>query len=722
MASYEQFRGTGGSLYFLRHQDVLGGSERVRIELRDKVSGVVTGVVNLRPDMDYDIDYLQGRLLLSEPLSSTADDNLLVRSSGLGGDEAWLVVRYEFTPGFDELDAVAVGGQGQFWFNDHVKLGLTASNSEEGDADNSMNSADLTLRKSAETWLKMQAGRSEGLVSGLQRSDDGGFGFTGYDDLSFAEADAGAYRADVSVGVGDFLAGREGLATLYVQSLECRLLGPGACDGGGHRERRRNLLDAADDAREHRRQRRPADDRPGARNHGDRGECRVPVDGTHEAERGRPQRRSRRQLPGRAAHAGTGRAYGCRPAGQLRSGHVMDAATASCRTPSPPRATARTTGGWALEAPIASPNVCASTPKFPTAISGRAGALGSNYLYSESTNLYLNYALENERADNGLLMRRGNLVSGVKRRLSDSSSVYFEERYQDSGSATGLTHASGVSLAAGERWDLGANADVGTLTDSLTGAETDRVAGGVRIGYGFENVQFSSAVEYRIDEAEQLDTGITERTTWLLRNSIRYQLSPDWRLIGKLNHAVSESSLGEFYDGGYTEAVVGYAYRPVNNDRLNALAKYTYFSNVPTTDQITGQAVAAEFVQKSHIAAVDVSFDLTDRWTIGGKYAYRLGQMSLDREDPEFFDNSAHLALMRADWRFLEGWEGMLEVRALELPDLDERRSGALIAVYRYLGGHFKVGVGYNFTDFSEELTDLSYDHQGAFLNMIGVM
>jgi hypothetical protein len=77
---------------------------------------------------------------------------------------------------------------------------------------------------------------------------------------------------------------------------------------------------------------------------------------------------------------------------------------------------------------------------------------------------------------------------------------------------------------------------------------------------------------------------------------------------------------------------------------------------------------------------------------------------------------------VRADWRFREAWEGMLEVRALELPDLDERRSGALVAVYRYVGRNFKVGVGYNFTDFSEELTDLSYDHQGAFLNMIGAM
>ena len=88
MPSYDELRGTGGSLYYLRHQDILAGSERVRIELRDKDSGIVTGVVNLRPGIDYDVDYLQGRLLLSEPLSSTAADNLLVRSSGLSGDEA----------------------------------------------------------------------------------------------------------------------------------------------------------------------------------------------------------------------------------------------------------------------------------------------------------------------------------------------------------------------------------------------------------------------------------------------------------------------------------------------------------------------------------------------------------------------------------------------------------------------------------------------------------
>ena len=190
LPSYEEFRGTGGSIYFLHHQDILTGSERVSIELRDKVSSIVTGVVNLRPNVDYDIDYLQGRLLLSEPLSATASDNLLVRTSGLSGDEAFLVVRYEYTPGFDNLDQVAVGGQGSYWLNNYMKLGLTA-NSNDGDTAGNLGAADLTLRKSANSWFKVQAGRSTGLLSPSLQSNDGGFDFQGPDDQSFASSKAG---------------------------------------------------------------------------------------------------------------------------------------------------------------------------------------------------------------------------------------------------------------------------------------------------------------------------------------------------------------------------------------------------------------------------------------------------------------------------------------------------------------------------------------------------
>jgi hypothetical protein len=58
----------------------------------------------------------------------------------------------------------------------------------------------------------------------------------------------------------------------------------------------------------------------------------------------------------------------------------------------------------------------------------------------------------------------------------------------------------------------------------------------------------------------------------------------------------------------------------------------------------------------------------------------------------------------------------------LSMTDLKERRTGAVVSLYRYLGQHFKVGVGYNFTDFSEDLTDLSFSHRGVFFNMIGTL
>jgi len=721
MASREEFRGTGGSLYFLRHQDILPGSERLRIEVRDKDSGLVTGVVNLRPTVDYDIDYLQGRVLLSEPLASTVDDELLVRSGGVSGDEAWLVTRYEHTPGFEELDAVSVGGQSHFWFNDYVKVGLTASASEENDADSSLNAADLTVRKSTDTWVKLQGGRSEGQVSSTYFSNDGGFGFAGFDGWDLTDATANAYRADVSLGLADFFEASTGRVTVYVQNMGAGYSAPGLTTltdtetfGGTFRMPVTDRLDLG--AKADRRVQEAGlettaqeidigyelSDRwslsTGVRN--DRRDDHSPVVVVTQEQGERTDAVVQLAFDSKAKWRG----YGFAQETISTSGDREDNGRVGAG------------GSWRfrerlmLEGEVSDGDL------------GGAGKLGTTFLYSERTSLYLNYALENERTDNGLRGRRGNLVSGARTRYSDSTSVYLEERYQHTDSMTGLTHATGVSLAVNERWNFGANTDIGTLRDRQTGAEIRRKAGGVRTGYGFESMQVSSAIEYRFDDTEQLDGSWSDRTTWLFRNNLKYQVRPDWRVLGKLNHSDSESSLGQFYDGGYTEAVLGYAYRPVDYDRLNALAKYTYFYNVPTEDQVTVVDTAAQFIQKSHVAALDVTYDVTARWSLGGKYAYRLGQLSLDRENPEFFDNNAHLYIVRADWRFRDNWESLMEVRMLDMPDLDERRSGALVALYRYLGKRVKLGAGYNFTDFSEDLTDLSFDEHGVFLNLVGAM
>lgn len=719
--SREEFRGTGGSLYFLHRQDILVGSERMHIELRDKDSGIVNGVVNLRPGLDYDIDYLQGRVLLSEPLSSTVDDNLLIRSSGLSGDEAYLVVRYEYSPGLEKIDALATGGQGQVWLTDYLKIGVTTSRNDDDGVDSNLNGADVTLRKTSDTWLKVQAAKSEGLVSNSLTSNDGGFGFLSVAPSPSTDGDAGAYRADVSVGLGDFFTNAKGRLSLYAQSLDAGYSAPGL----------NTLLDT---------------DLYG-------GKFTMPITEKLSVAAKADSRVQQTGLQTQSQEIDVGYQFAERwtvstgirnedrkdespvvPLTQVQ-GQRTDAVVqlaydskAAWRTYGFVQQTVATTEDREENGRIGAGGAYRFSDRFRADAEvsggdlGPGGRLGTTYLYSERTNLYLNYALENERTDNGLHMRRGNLISGVKRRLSDSSSVYVEERYQDSDSLSGLTHATGISLAVNERWNFGANADLGTLRDSLTNAEIKRRAGGVRVGFGAEKLQMSGAVEYRDDETQRLDLSTTERTTWLFRSNFKYQLSPDWRVLGKFNHSKSESTLGDFYDGGYTEAVFGYGYRPVLNDRLNVLAKYTYFYNVPTTEQVTIQNTAAEFIQKSHIAALDLTYDITRHLSIGGKYAYRLGQVSLDRENPEFFDNNAQLYIARADWRFGKEWDVLVEARMLKIPDLEESRSGYLAAIYRNVGKHVKVGAGYNFTEFSDDLTDLSFDHQGAFVNVVGTL
>ncbi|MFP6630741.1 MAG: OmpA family protein, partial [Myxococcota bacterium] len=721
MPSRDEFRGTGGSLYYLRVQDLLEGSERLRIEVRDKDSGLVTGVVHLRPTLDYDIDYLQGRVLLSEPLSATASDNQLVHSQGLSGDEVWLVVQYEYTPGFAELDGLATGGQGHFWLNDFIRVGATANRNDNKGADSSLYAGDLTMRRSSESWLKLQYGRSEGLVSTTLRSDDGGFNFLGTNTLALSDAAADGYRADLSIGFADLLPAGMGRGRLsaYVQMLEAGYSAPGLT-AVSDTQQYGGLLDMPitgrlqlDAKADHR-----VEDRGLETTAAEVDLAFQLTEGWRVSTGVRHERRdddlplvpltqeqgNRTDAIAQLDYDSRGRwsAYGFGQGTLAKSGNRDDNNRYGLG------GAYRVTDRLAIDGEVSHGDL------------GPALKLGTSFQESEQTHRYLSYALENERGIDGLHSRRGNLISGARTRLSDSSSVYLEDRYQHSDAQSGLSRAMGMTLALSERLSFAASGELGSLTDHGTQAETERRAGGATIGYRFDKVQLSTGVEYRDDETEQPDASTTQRTTWLFKNNLKFQMTPDWRLLGKFNHSFSNSSQGEFFDGGYTEAVLGFAYRPVKHDRLNALAKYTYFSNMPTTDQVTAQGTASQFIQRSHVAALDVSYDLTPSWSIGGKYAFRRGEVSLDRENPDFFDNSAHLYILRTDYRFLKDWELLAEGRLLDLPDLDERRAGALLTIYRHLGDHFKVGVGYNFTDFSEDLTDLSYDHHGIFFNLVG--
>ncbi len=716
--SRDEFRGTGGSVYFLNRQDLLIGSERLRVEIRDKATGLVREVARLQPELDYDIDYFQGRVLLSEPLSAIADDRLLVRNDGLSGDEVWLVVQYEYTPGFDEVDVLNAGARAHYWIGDVAKLGVTINQNEASAEDSSLYAADLTLRSSTHSWLKVQASRSEGRVSTSTLSSDGGFDFETSTDAALDVDDAYAYRVDASIEFSEWFAAIRGRLTAYGQHLDA-----GYSAAGLNTQTDTEQIGATLDV--------PVVDGV---------EIRAKADHTQQ-EDGLVQTTAELDVSVQVAK------HWEVEAGARHEDRSDETTTIAVSQEQGDRTDAVLQVTWADDARIEAYGFAQATVhstgdrernhrgglggryRVTEQVSvdgevshgdlGPSARAGTNYQHDERTQLYLNYALDNERGYDGLRARRGSLTSGARSRIGDSASVYAENQYQHS-AVVGLTRALGIDYTPDEHWTFGFSWEDGDTRDRRTAAETTRRAAGLRAGVATETLKISSAIEYIFADTERSDGTQAERSTWLFRNNLKWQIDEDGRLLAKFNHAISDSSDGDFFDGGFTEAILGYAYRPIAHDRLYALAKYTYFYNVPTADQIGQNGASSQFLQKSHILSLDASYDLTKQWKIGAKYAYRLSQVSLDREDPDYFDNDAHLGILRLDWRFLENWEAMAEGRVLALPDLDEQRAGALVALYRYFGDHVKAGVGYNFTDFSEDLTDLSYDHHGLFFNIVG--
>ncbi len=717
----DEFRGTGGSLYFLRHLDVLGGSDRIRIEVRDKDSGIVLGVKDLLPALDYDIDYIQGRILLSEPLSSTASDNLIVDNGSLSGNPVFLVVRYEYTPGFQSLEDVAIGGRAHYWINDNIKVGTTISSQEEEANESKLAAVDITLRKNAGTWIKIEAAQTEGTGSETLGSNDGGFNFSELDSGLAADTKAGAFRVDSNLRLTDAIEGVRGNVNFYVQDREAGYSAPGQLTAN-------DILQFG-------------------------GTLNMPL--TERINLNAKTDVKDQDLSLKTENADVNVSYRLDTNWELSSGVRIDTREDNSSSIAATQkqggrtdiafdvrynsldswtmygflqGTANTTGNRDDNNRVGTGATMRVTERFniegelSAGDTGTGALLGTDYLVSDRTNIYMSYALDNERSDTGVRARKGNMATGLRSRYSDTTSVYAEERYTHGDVPTGLTHAMGVDIAPNDSWTYGMSAEAGTLQDQQTAAETDRLALGFVLGYEYDAIKYTGAIEYRNDTIESnVDTGIrqTEQETWLWKNTFRYQINPDWRFIGKLNYADSESSEGDFYDGEFKEYIVGYGYRPIKNDRWNTLFKYTYFFNVPSSSQVSVDGTAADFLQKSSIFAIDTIYDLNQRWSLGGKLAYRLGQVAQERDNPEFFDSRASLYVLRADWHFVHRWDALMEYRLLDLPDAQDSKEGALLGIYRHVGKNVKFGVGYNFTDFSDDLTDLDFDSKGFFVNLI---
>jgi hypothetical protein len=169
-------------------------------------------------------------------------------------------------------------------------------------------------------------------------------------------------------------------------------------------------------------------------------------------------------------------------------------------------------------------------------------------------------------------------------------------------------------------------------------------------------------------------------------------------------------------DARFIEGNVGLAFRPVASDWVNLIGKYTYLEDLAPVDQEDGAA----FEERSHVGSLQGLFQLTPKWQLGGAFAYKRSALRPDRGEDDWVESDTHLAAGRLTYHFVRAWDLSGEYRTLTVTPADDTRSGYLAAIYRHFGDHVKVGVGYNFTDFTDDLTHLDYEANGWFVNVVG--
>lgn len=738
----DEFLGTGGSAYFLKRQDITVGSETVTVEIRDTVSRRVVERRTLVYGDDYAFDYMQGVMILKRPLASSTGTDGPVRNGALGGNKVYLVAQYEYTPVATDVDGYVFGGRGQQWLNDKVRVGVTGMSETTGEADQRAYGADIQLRHSEKTFLEAEVSHSKGPGFATARSYDGGLTMSEVGSAGHRDQAANAWRVRGQLDLED-IAGigakggprgtvggyyqqmQAGFATLSEQVLvDQRIWGAHADLELTDKTGLKLVYDDFED-----------DDGQ------TKGEGNASVSyqfneywkasfglGYTELMSPRAISAGKRGYDGSRLDAGVRLEY--QPNDDWNA-YVFGQGTLG-RSGDIRR---NDRGGVGGEMKLTDKVGVTGEVSYGT---GGLGALAAvTYDPTADDHYYVGYRLDPDRAfdlDRSYDLigtDRGAIVGGTRRKLGDTVSAYAENSFDMFGRRQSLTQTYGVVYTPDAVWTVDAGFEAGSVSDdtidpatSLERADFERKAASLSVGYNDEEAGIAARIrgEARFDESED---GNRDARSYLFATGLSWKTSQDWRLIANVDAVLSDSNAGAFHDGDYVEASLGYAYRPVDNDKLNALFKYTWLYDLPGIDQVGINGSLASPKQRSHILSADLIYDLFPWLSVGAKYGFRIGdvQQRLTDGSESFTDwerSSAHLGILRADLHIVSEWDLLLEGRVLHMPSADTTDYGVLAAVYRHVGKNVKIGVGYNFGVFSDDLRDLTLDDKGVFLNVVG--
>jgi uncharacterized repeat protein (TIGR01451 family) len=741
--AHDEVRGTGGSLYFLRNKEVVEGSEQVRVEVRDGVSNLPLSSTALRSGVDYEIDYLGGRIILRSPVSTIAAGASVVRSRPSAGDTAWVVVDYEYVV-IDPANDGSLGARVQQRLGP-VRVGATFVNEFRNGADYTLAGADLNLSLGRFGQLNVEYAYSSGRLDGFGLSLDGGLTFrdkrTPENDPARVYTTYGnAFKAEGQLRFGEGKWGVEARPyfrlvqrgftdTAHVDERDLLQYGGEVVARGPwnlkligrYDERHYSGADPSADAwrRDGQAEVRGTFGRVGLAlafrleegrdAYEDGGRSAVAVKGDVQVV---PRLKLYALYQQCVEHHGTG---------LIAENNTLGVVGAEMKIIKQ-YLTAKAEGGYGAQG--------------PTAGVGLQSDLGPGRV------LYGTYTFSVD-GDDRLL---GTFATGGRQKNDGTRAEFFaEDQLRRDQYERMQARVAGVQLPLWKILTLTAAYEHGKLDDGAT--ITERDAGSAGVGYAGTRVRVQAKGEIRRDhvwaastpdgapadpagttatgEAAVPTTPPGERLQLLGAGAVTVRAGAHLWLRGRAMYTRTIAHEGVAERKPEVEGTVGFAWRPPFAG-LAVLGRYTYLIDHPAT---VDDPLVPVYRERSHIASLAFEVRLWKYLSLGEKVGYK-GLREFDANpavDPTTAASEQKYLLWinRLMWHMTKTWDAAAEYRFLfTQPRLaGENDHGVLLEINRVIVGHLRIGVGWNFSHVpTDERAMGRYKENGFFVRAQGFM
>ncbi len=676
----DEVRATGGSLYYLSHRDVIEGSEDVALVVRDRITGLVLERRRQARDIDYLVKYPEGRLMFQRPIPSVVDGGPLFSPGVPPGNPVFLEAGYETVAG--GFEKAARGGRVRQQIGDHVAVGATYVEDEAPSGRYELAAGDVEIRLAEGTRLVAEYADSAGSGATTFASEDGGLTYA--EEPVTAGGAGRAWRAAAEVDAGEWF-GRPGRVRLraYVKDVD-----PGFFSNGTFREAGTEKAGAS------------ATWKPGGADtfvvrfdrelrEGDPSAGTSPTElRTTAAQWGHESKR----WGVACEYLGTESESGGEVGAERRSAHAAARGWIRLGEKLTGRVDAqRTLSGEERDQATVGVQYQA-LPSLALELRGTDGTLGRSaqggaVLKVGESQIYLTEKLAEDRAGEKL-----STVLGARSPIGRSSRIYTEYQWETFDGGQRLNSLVGLQ----RQWDLGPG-----FRFLLSGEATqvDAEAGASRRTAVAGSLSYSKPGRFTWVTRDEWrrDGGSRESEQIFTFNQIDYRLNDDLSVLGRWRFSRTRSRETGEDEARFEERVIGLGYRPVRNDRLNVLARYTQiFDRRPT---ISGDPRPSS--SRTDVASVDGILQLTPRIEWVSKLAFR--DRTSEECGYEGVSSRSRLGIQRLNWLFWNRFELGAEYRLLEQRLARDRRQGWLGELMWQPARNFRFGVGYNFTDFSDD-------------------